>query len=44
MKLQFYFGGRVLKDRFSRLFELFDNKMATMVEMKHLGWGEGRGG
>jgi len=32
--------GATLKDRFGRLFELFDNKMATVAEMKHLGWGE----
>jgi len=31
----------VLKDRFIRLFDLSSNKMATMADMKLLGWGEG---
>jgi hypothetical protein len=30
----------VLKDRFNHLFELSDNKMVMVAEMKHLGWGE----
>jgi len=32
--------GVALIDRFSRLVELSDNKMVTVVETEHLGWGE----
>jgi len=33
--------GMVLKNRFSRLFDLATNKMATTAEMYSLGWEEG---
>jgi len=47
MEPQLYLGGDpwlqigVMKDRFSLLFELSDNKMAIASEMRHLVWGEG---
>jgi len=31
----------VLKDRFSHIFYLSDNKLATVSDMFLLGWGEG---
>jgi len=32
---------RMLKTRFNRLFDLADNKLATVADMFSLGWGEG---
>ena len=33
-------GDIPLCDMFSRLFDLFDNRLVTMAYMCHLGWGE----
>lgn len=38
-----WLDGRPLKERFSRLFDLAENKRATIVEKNDLGWGELRG-
>lgn len=38
-----WIDGVMLKNTFSRLFDLSINKMVTVAEMYALGWGEGGG-